>query len=155
MQHMHGWLDADTADAVLAAVRPVVVYGDGDDRTTGHVFIDGDLDWAPDLQALGVSLLGDLEDTTGVRYPIVAFQGYRDGAGCDWHADTPFGAQAILSLGVTRYFEVDDGSKTTVYPVKHGDLFVMPAGTQETHRHRVPTDDTRGERVSLVFRTPR
>ena len=157
MPYLPGWLPTDAADAVLDAVRPVVTYAAGDDRATGHLFIDGAQPWPAGLERLGPTLLADLEETTGVRYPIVAFQGYRGGSGCDWHSDEPFGAQAVLSLGVTRTFEI---RPTRTHPavirfdVAHGDLFVMPDGFQHEWQHRVPVEEQAGERVSLVFRTP-
>jgi alkylated DNA repair dioxygenase AlkB len=105
----------------------------------------------------GPELLDDLAVLTGIRYPIVAFQGYRDGAGCDWHTDDPFDAQAVLSLGVTRTFgyRPAGGGEPTWVQVGDGDLVVMPSGFQTAWQHCVPVEDVPGERVSLVFRTPR
>lgn len=143
------------AGDLLADVRASFRYNPpGDDRATGHVFLDGE--WVPGLLQSGPPLLDAVEALTGVRYPIVAFQAYRNGAGCGWHADSPFGAQAVLSLGVTRTFGVrPTGGEPQWHQVAHGDLVIMPAGFQDSWEHCVPTEPVPGERCSLVFRTPR
>lgn len=136
-----GWLgDSD----LLADVRFLVNFGD-EDRATGYL-PDG-LDWG---------LLDRLEADLGVRFTVVAFQAYRNGSGCDWHADTPFDAQAVLSLGATRTFGVrTNGGEPQWIRVAHGDLVYMPPGFQDGWEHCVPIEDVPGERVSLVFRTVR
>lgn len=120
---------------------PAHTYQPADDRATGEFVPDPDL-------------LADLHALTGERYQVFAFQAYRDGSGCDWHRDTPFDAQAILSLGVTRTF----GIRRIYGPdqwirVAHGDLVVMPSGFQDQWQHCIRIEDAPGERVSLVFRT--
>lgn len=142
---------------LLAAVRECFAYSPpGDTRATGCLYAPADgIGWPAPLAGYGPGLLGALEALTGVRFTIVAFQAYRDGAGCGWHADTPFGAQAILSLGVTREFGVRrPGGEPRWMAVGHGDLVVMPDGFQRAWEHCVREDDTTGERVALVFRVP-
>lgn len=137
---------------LLPAARSLFTY-DGD-RATGYLFTEGERGWPGPFAALGPQLLLDLEALLGIQFPIVAFQAYRGGAGCDWHADTPFDAQAILSLGATRTFGIrPHGGDPEWTPVNHGDLVFMPPGFQHTHEHCVPVEDEPGERVSLVFRT--
>lgn len=140
------------------AVRQCFTYRPpGDRRSTGCLYAPADdITWPVPLATCGPALLAALETLTGTRFTICAFQAYRDGAGCGWHADTPFGAQAILSLGVTRRFgwRRDDGSGEKEALVSHGDLVVMPGGFQRGWQHRVPEDGTEGERVALVFRVP-
>jgi alkylated DNA repair dioxygenase AlkB len=146
-----GW--AAAPDKLLAAVRACVSYAAGEDRATGILYGEGRR-WPEQLATFGPALLDELERQFGVRFEIVAFQGYLDGAGCDWHADTPFGAQAVLSLGVSRTFGTRPaGGEPAWWTVEHGDLFYMPAGFQTTHEHCVPVEDIPGERISLVFRT--
>lgn len=136
-----GWCDQD----LLPVVRSLFTYGPGEDRATGEM--SGD--WLAEL-------LDRLESTLGVRFTIVAFQAYRDGSGCGWHTDDPFDAQAVLSLGVTRTFGVRPmGGEPEWIRVRHGDLVYMPSGFQKDHEHCVPVEDVPGERISLVFRTPR
>lgn len=134
-----GW---STDVALFALVRGCFHFG-CEDRATGYL----DEPWiTPLLDRLDVEL--------DVRFTIVAFQGYRHGAGCDWHADTPFDTQAILSLGVTRTFGYrPTGGEPTWVSVHDGDLLVMPAGFQRGWEHCVPNEDIEGERCSLVFRT--
>lgn len=139
---------------LLVAVRGLFTYGPGDDRATGQLFAGGEQDWPDGLAETGPALVSDLADLLGVRFTIVAFQAYRDGAGCHWHADTPFDAQAVLSLGVTRTFGVRPiGGEPGWVRVGHGDLVFMPSGFQDGWEHCVPVEDVPGERVSIVFRT--
>lgn len=139
---------------LLAAVRGLFAYGPGDDRATGSLYVQGEQPWADGLAEVGPRLIEDLARLLGVRHEIVIFQAYRDGAGCGWHADTPFDAQAVLSLGVTRTFGVRrPGGEPVWTPVEHGDLVVMPSGFQAEWEHCLPVEDVTGERVSLVLRT--
>lgn len=140
---------------VLTGLRASFTYIPAtDDRATGHVYLDGN--WTPNLADPGPPLLVAVEELVGERLPIVAFQAYRNGAGCGWHTDSPFGAQAVLSLGVTRTFGVRPlGGEPQWHQVAHGDLVIMPAGFQDAWEHCVPTEPVPGERCSLVFRTPR
>jgi alkylated DNA repair dioxygenase AlkB len=139
---------------LLIRMRRLATYGPGDDRATGYLYSDGEQDWPAELAGAGRSLLAALEHTLGTRFPIVAFQGYRNGSGCDWHADTAFDEHAVLSLGATRTFGVrEPGGEPEWIPVGHGDLVYMPSGFQIRYEHCVPEEDAPGERVSLVFRT--
>ena len=147
-----GWRPGGT---LLAALHGCFAYGPGDDRATGYLWADGEQDWPVPFADHGPQLLADLQTCTGQRYTICAFQAYRDGAGCGWHADSPFGAQAILSLGVTRTFGVRrTGGEPEWLQVAAGDLVVMPDGFQRDWEHCIPVEeDIHGERCSLVFRT--
>lgn len=150
LQVFSGWSDDPT---LLPSVRRPVTYGPGEDRATGTLY-EHERWLSADIEALGLQLLGDLQSQLGVRFTILVFQGYRNGAGCDWHADTPFDAQAILSLGVTRTFGVRPvGGEPQWMDVSHGDLVYMPPGFQDGWEHCVPVEDVSGERISLVFRT--
>jgi alkylated DNA repair dioxygenase AlkB len=141
---------------VLAALRKCFTY-DGEDRATGSLYAPADgQGWPPPLAEAGPRLLGDLAAVTGVKFTICAFQAYRDGSGCGWHADEPFGAQAILSLGATRTFGVRRaGGNPRWMKVAHGDLVFMPDGFQQEWEHCVPVEGVAGERCALVFRTRR
>lgn len=149
---LRGWRDGGP---LLAAVRECFAYGDGEDRATGCLYAPGDgQGWPGPLAAHGPALLDDLAAEVDAGFTICAFQAYRNGAGCGWHADTPFGAQAILSLGVTRGFGVRRlGGLPQWMKVAAGDLVFMPAGFQAGWEHCVPVENVPGERCSLVFRT--
>lgn len=141
-------------DEVFAIAKGLFTYGPGEDRATGYLYAEGEQPWPPTFAATGQRLLTDLEKLLEVRFETAAFQAYRNGAGCDWHTDTPFDVQAILSLGVTRIFGIrKPGTQATRIPVKSGDLVVMPSGFQQEWEHSVPPEDVAGERISLVFRT--
>jgi alkylated DNA repair dioxygenase AlkB len=153
LQVIRGWC-IDEPDELLARVRQSFTYGPGDNRATGQLYAAGEQDWVPALAVRGPELLDDLAVRYDVKFTIVAFQSYRNGAGCDWHTDEPFDAQAILSLGVTRTLGVRPvGGEPEWIPVGHGDLVYMPPGYQVGHEHCVPAEDVTGERCSLVFRT--
>ncbi len=145
-----------SADALLAAVQILFAFGANEDRVTGYLYGDGKT-WPRSLSAFGSPILEYLSGLFGVGFTHVAYQGYRNGSGCDWHADTPWDAQAILSLGATRTFGIRPvGGESEFWPVSHGDLVFMPSGFQDTHEHCVPVEpDKPGERISLVFRTAR
>jgi alkylated DNA repair dioxygenase AlkB len=139
----------------LPSVRSLFEFVPGDDRATGGLLGDGK-GWPEPLAKMGPALLGRLESGLGVRFTHVAFQAYRNGSGCDWHADSPWDAQAVLSLGATRTFGIRRiGGSPEWMSVSHGDLVFMPSGFQDSWEHCVPIEDEPGERISLVFRTPR
>ena len=139
--------------ALLEAVRGLYSYGLNDDRATGIIYGEG-RKWPESFATFGPLLLTALKFKFGIDYEIVAFQAYMDGSGCGWHQDTPFDAQAVLSLGVTRTFGVKPLSGEPTYvKLNHGDLVVMPSGFQKLWQHCVPVEDIKGERCSLVFRT--
>jgi len=139
---------------VLPGLRRLFSYAQGDDRATGYLYTEGDQDWPASFADVGSTLLTNLECLLGVRFTIVAFQAYRDGAGCDWHDDSAFDEQAVLSLGVTRTFGIRRPSEGPQWTsVAHGDLVYMPSGFQTAWQHCVPVEDVAGERCSLVFRT--
>src|SRR5215475_94925 len=120
-----GWCQGD---AVLSALRECFSYTPaGADRATGYLYSEGDQLWPEPLAVLGPALLGMLATDLDVKFTVVAFQAYRDGAGCDWHTDTPFDSQAVLSLGVSRVFAVRSGDRVEAHQVHHGDLVVMPS----------------------------
>jgi alkylated DNA repair dioxygenase AlkB len=139
---------------LLDALRRTFHYGPGEDRATGVLHGEGRT-WPQPLGILGPALLGRLHRLLDIHFEQVAFQAYRNGSGCDWHTDTPFDTQAILSLGASRTFGVRRPGKTPQWTVvKHGDLAVMPSGFQQRWEHCVPEEPAvPGERVSLVFRT--
>jgi len=151
LQVLPGWLEEPWS--VWGLVRHVFVFHG--DRATGSLLGDGH-EWGP-LDDIGPALLAGLEADFGIHFTHVAFQAYRNGAGCDWHSDTPFDAQAVVSLGETRTFGVRPiGGDPEWMTVSRGDLVYMPPGFQDTHEHCVPVEPDRpGVRIALVFRTPR
>jgi alkylated DNA repair dioxygenase AlkB len=134
------------------AMQAHFTYQPGEHRATGWLF--GDQPWPEALAESGPALIADLHELLGVRFEYAAFQAYLNGSGCDWHDDASFGAQAILSLGVTRTFGVRvKGHDPEWMQVGHGDLVYMPTDFSAEHEHCVPVEDIPGERISLVFRT--
>lgn len=141
---------------IIPALHQSFSYGIHEDRATGSLYSKADgQDWPAGFASVGPLLLDLLDGLTGVKFEIVAFQAYRNGSGCGWHADTPFDSQAILSLGVTRTFGIRPaGGEASWLRLGHGDLMYMPAGFQVGWEHCVATENVIGERCSLVFRTP-
>ncbi len=79
-----------------------------------------------------------------------------------WHADDSpemNAAQPVISvsLGAEReiwYREKTDHTNVTKVLLEHGSLFLMPAGMQQTHDHRIPKSPKAvGPRVSLTYRS--
>ena len=148
-----GWRAADTL--LLPALQLLFTYAG--DRATGWLWLPYQppvTPWPPPFADLGPWLLTDLERETGVAFTACCFQAYRDGTGTGWHSDKNWGAQAILSLGVTRTFGLRrHGFAEEFVRLRHGDLLVMPPGFQDSWEHCVPVEDVPGERCSLVFRS--
>jgi len=150
-----GWRATDRT--TLPALRRCFSY-DGADRATGWLYLldrPPNVHWPGPLTAIGSRLLAGLASDTGVTFTACCFQAYRDGAGQDWHHDRDWGAQAILSLGVTRSFAVRRPGEVDQFHLGHGDLLFMPPGFQDEWEHCVPQEDVPGERCSLVFRATR
>lgn len=151
LQYLPGW---GQFPDLLDVMRQTYTYPSGEDRVGGYLYSEGEQSWPDPLVSIGPELLASLVALLRVRFTTVVFQAYRNGSGCDWHADTAFDAQAVLSLGVTRTFAVRPLDGPPRYTsVAHGDLVYMPPGFQSQWEHSVPTEDVEGERCSLVFRT--
>lgn len=81
-----------------------------------------------------------------------------------WHADDspemdPDHPIAVVSLGAEREIWWKRKEESGAVPPEqrqklgHGSLFIMPAGFQATHLHRIPKADREvGVRISLTFR---
>jgi len=143
---------------LLAALRTLFTYTErSPDRATGWLYLpDGPpvTPWPPVLAETGPALLEALRRDTDVTFTACAFQAYLNGSGCEWHHDRDWGAQAILSLGVTRSFGLRGPGGAEFLPLAHGDLLFMPPGFQDEWEHCVPAESVQGERCSLVFRSP-
>lgn len=160
-----GWCTG--ADEILTALRTLYSYTDREpDRATGWLYAARQIGtlpatpWPSAMTAHGDRLLSEFAATRGVRFDAACFQAYLNGSGCGWHYDRDWDAQAIISLGVTRSFGLrrkfglldgDDGE--FFLQVSHGDMLFMPPGFQEEWEHCVLTEESAGERCSLVFRS--
>lgn len=136
------------AARLMAGVRRLFSYQADDNRAAGYLDID-------DLWIAHIA--DDLLDLLNVRFTHLAFQAYRDGnTGTDWHADSTFDEQAIVSLGATRTIGLRRCDGVEEYlSLQAGDLLHMPPGFQNTWEHRiVPQPDVTDERIALVFRVP-
>jgi alkylated DNA repair dioxygenase AlkB len=81
-----------------------------------------------------------------------------------WHSDDSPGMDhdhpiAVVSFGQAREIWWREKTQTGVIPadqrqlLEHGSIFVMPAGFQRTHQHRIPKGDrAMGTRISLTYR---
>jgi len=157
-----GWLGND-ADGVLAAMKECFSYGSWKpDRQTDwlwaspHAKLLPPRDWPQPMAVIGPQLLDWLYLRTENRYQACCYQAYLDGAGTGWHYDADWPLQATISLGCTRTFGIrprGEGKSFTI-PLKHGDLMVMQEGFQDRFEHNLIEEDVKGERVSLVFRSP-
>jgi hypothetical protein len=99
------------------------------------------------------------------QYNVCFLNRYEDaGQHLGWHADDSPGMDhkhpiAVVSFGQAREIWWRHKDQKGVIPpdqrqlLEHGSLFVMPAGMQRDHEHRIPKGDRKMEpRVSLTFR---
>jgi len=82
----------------------------------------------------------------------------------DWHADDspeqdPNHPIAVISFGASRYIYIKENDykgkvpEEDMFLLTPGSLFVMPAGFQDTHKHKIPKHDREcGGRISLTYR---
>lgn len=131
-------------------------YGSGMGERTYTPALDHDM---PDLVRFSKWLV---EDHFGHPFEACFINGYlNERQALGWHADDselidhtkPI---VVISFGVERQiwvrpFPVDGEVKKFDLPT--GSMFVMPAGMQQTHQHRIPKHHAAcGERISLTFR---
>ncbi len=173
------WLDAASADALLATLLAVVPWevhriklfgrevdsprlscwiGDPDAhyRYSGAVFAPHA--WPAALAPVRARLAAEC----GVRFNSVLANRYRDGRDAmGWHSDDEreLGAQPViasLSLGATRRFSLkgrQPGAQRMLLDLPHGSLLVMRGDTQRNYRHALPrTARVSSERINLTFR---
>jgi len=99
------------------------------------------------------------------KFNVCFLNRYEDaGQHLGWHADDSPGMDhehpiAVVSFGQAREIWWRHKDHKGVIPpdqrqlLEHGSLFVMPAGMQRDHEHRIPKGDRKMEaRVSLTFR---
>jgi alkylated DNA repair dioxygenase AlkB len=103
-----------------------------------------------------------LETMLGVTFDVCFTNLYlnqRDWLG--WHADDspemdPDRPIVSVSLGAERDIATRvtaQPDQVTVQRLGHGSAFIMPAGYQRTHQHRIPKAGyVTGERISLTYR---
>jgi alkylated DNA repair dioxygenase AlkB len=109
-------------------------------------------------------VLNEHPDRSG-RYNVCFLNRYDNAAmQLGWHSDDSPGMDhdhpiAVVSFGQPREIWWREKEQTGVIPadqrqiLEHGSLFVMPAGMQRTHQHRIPKGDRKMDpRVSLTFR---
>lgn len=103
-----------------------------------------------------------LAEQTGVYYEACFVNGYEnERQALGWHADDSTEIDhtkpiAVISLGERRPIEFrsnETGDKTRL-DLDNGSLFVMLAGMQQTHQHRIPKAGFAARpRISLTFRS--
>jgi hypothetical protein len=107
----------------------------------------------------------DVMTSLGENYNVCFFNRYdTELEALGWHADDSSGTDldhpiAVISIGEPREIWWRTKGQTGVIPPEQrqklgsGSLFVMPAGFQRTHEHRIPKGDrSMGCRVSMTFR---
>lgn len=134
-------------------------YGTGRGERTyvSHPFTD----WAENIR---LNLNAEIRQP-GNRYNICFFNRYEDEREhLGWHADDSPGMDhnhpiAVVSFGQPREIWWKRKDQKGAVPLcqrqllANGSLFVMPAGFQLEHFHRIPKGDRKmGPRISLTFR---
>lgn len=173
------WLDADSADALLAAllatvpweVHRIKLFGREVDSPRLSCWI-GDpgasyrysgVEFAPHPWPAALDpVRARLVAACGARFNSVLANRYRTGRDAmGWHSDNerelgPHPVIASLSLGATRRFALkgrEPGAQRMLLDLPHGSLLVMRGGTQRNYRHALPrTARPVGERINLTFR---
>jgi len=176
--HLRGWLNAEKADALMAALEarddwtqgrirmfgreipePRLTFFEGDPGvryTYAHRPLDG-LGWTPELEALRDRFARDF----GIKTNTVLANLYRDGQdSMGWHRDDepelgPDPLVVSLSLGATRDFAVrrDADRFTQRFALGHGDLLMMGSKSQTQWTHSIPKRlKINSLRINLTFR---
>lgn len=112
-----------------------------------------------------VSLVLDEHPRRSGRFNVCFLNRYDNAAmQLGWHSDDSPGMDhyhpiGVVSFGQAREIWWREKGQTGIIPadqrqlLKHGSLFVMPAGMQRTHQHRIPKGDKpMATRVSLTYR---
>lgn len=134
-------------------------------ETTEEALNAGNWDGATvtlDMARAWSTLVGD---GLGLAFNVCFLNRYDDHRNqLGWHADDTPGMLhehpiAVVSLGAAREIWWRPIGQTGVVPadqrqlLEDGSLFMMPAGFQRTHQHRIPKHDRPcGPRASLTFR---
>jgi alkylated DNA repair dioxygenase AlkB len=166
-----GWLAPGRADAALALIRATTVWRQERRKMYDrYVDVPREQAWYGDAPGLAsdafppelARVRDEVEALTGVRFPYVLLNRYRDGAdSVAWHSDREVAdivnpVIASLTLGATRAFDLRakaDRTRTISIDLDHGDLLVMAGSTQNAYEHRVAKDRRiGGERINLTFR---
>lgn len=113
-----------------------------------------------DATVKAIQLMAELE--FDMNFEACFINGYADQhQALGWHADDSPSIDAgrpilVYSFGAAREIwtrPIDDTKDVTKYTLAPGSLFVMPAGMQQTHVHRIPKHSAPcGPRISLTFR---
>lgn len=174
-----GWLDANSADALLGVlldglpweVHRIRLFGRQVDSPRLSCWI-GDADavyrysgtrFEPHPWPAALAELRErLQAETGARFNSVLANRYRDGRDAmGWHSDDEpeLGPQpliASISLGAERRFLLKhrrEAGYRAGLPLPHGSLLLMAGDTQRNYRHALPrTAKPVGERINLTFR---
>ncbi len=176
---MPAWLDAERADAMLAAVWHQIPWERHRLRMFGREIDAPRLScWIGDPGAVYVysrsrfeprpwppvltAVRDRLSEQLGVAFNSVLANLYRDGRdSMGWHSDDepelgPEPTIASLSLGATRTFALrhreQPGPRLRV-ALTHGSLLVMRGGSQRLYRHALPrAPQVASPRLNLTFR---
>jgi alkylated DNA repair dioxygenase AlkB len=147
--------EAPRDECFMSPVPLEYTYGKGFTRTYKS------MDMHPAVQAIMDRLNADY----GTEYNVCFLNYYKsDKEHLGWHADDspemdPTHPIAVVSFGAERYIwtkmkgikgDIPDEDK---FLLENGSLFIMPAGYQKDHVHKIPKHDrVCGGRISLTFR---
>lgn len=110
-------------------------------------------------------IMAEINRLLGCRYNACVLNRYTDRhQWLGWHRDDSPEQDvhhpiAVMSFGAVRAIEVRPNGRKGATPPEDrflltpGSLFIMPAGYQDTHQHKIPKHDREcGPRISLTFR---
>lgn len=148
--------DAPRDECFMSDVPLSYTYGKGDHARTYH-----SMEFHPDVKRI----METLNAHEGSQYNICFLNYYKsEREHLGWHSDDspemdPTHPIAVVSFGATRDIWIrEKGAKGDVpqedkYSLVDGSCWIMPAGMQGTHQHKIPKGDRKsGGRISLTFR---
>lgn len=156
------WLTATDArrECFMAPTEMEYTYGSGRGVRTYK-----SIPFEATVAAIMEDLNTSVTDGPNLRFNVCFLNRYDDqGQHLGWHADDSPGMNhehpiAVVSFGEEREIWWRTNGQTGVVPADQrqklgsGSLFLMPAGFQRTHQHRIPKGDrSMKPRVSLTFR---
>lgn len=160
------WIQVTDArlECFMAATTATYTYGEGRGVRTytpvPYSPIVADIQYQLNRDGLERETLDDL-----FTYNVCFLNRYDNAAmQLGWHSDDSPGMNhdhpiAVVSFGQPREIWWREKGQTGVIPIdqrqllEHGSIFVMPAGMQRTHQHRIPKGDKpMSTRISLTYR---
>lgn len=176
-EYLPDFIDQQTADEILSALTLDLVWERREGAPRSEYWTNkfgrpytygrgaGQRTYQPHATHPAIELVSDkLQERLGFRYEgcfLNRYDNEREALG--WHADDDSGIDhskpiAVVTLGQPREIQMkrqlDDSRNVERQLLGHGSLFLMKAGAQSTHFHRIPKATFQAKtRISLTYRS--